>query len=84
LFDGDTHVRTTWLLLGVAVNDVGAPGTVNGVTAVLLADAALVPMLFVAFTLNVTGVPFVRPLTVAVVVVAPVTIAVFPLDDVTV
>jgi hypothetical protein len=68
----------------VSVKVVGTLGIVYGVTAVLFEDAALVPTLFVAFTLNVTGVPFVRPLTVALVVIAPVAVAVFPLDDVTV
>jgi hypothetical protein len=43
---------------------------VNGVTAEDAEDAALLPMLLVAITVKVYGVPFVRPVT-AHVVVAP-------------
>ena len=38
---------------GVANTPVGAPGTVEGVTAAEAADAALVPLAFLATTLNV-------------------------------
>jgi hypothetical protein len=37
----------------VAVSDVGAPGTVLGVTELEAADAELVPFTFVAVTVNV-------------------------------
>jgi len=50
---------------------VGAPGTVNGTTALDAVDDALVPSAFVAVTVNVYEVPFVRPVTVADVAVAP-------------
>ena len=48
---------------------VGAPGTVDGITAADTAEAAPVPDTFVAVTLNVYEVPFVRPDTVHDVVV---------------
>ncbi len=44
--------------------EVGAPGTVDGVTAAESVEAAPVPDTFVAVTLNVYEVPFVRPVTV--------------------
>ncbi|GAA0937135.1 hypothetical protein GCM10009557_95810 [Virgisporangium ochraceum] len=47
----------------VPVTPVGAPGTAAGVTLVLAADAAEVPVALVAVTVNVYGVPFVRPVT---------------------
>jgi hypothetical protein len=43
---------------------VGAPGTVAGVTALDADDAELVPTAFVAVTVNVYAVPFVRPVMV--------------------
>ena len=52
----------------VAVTDVGAPGTVAGVTALDAADAGLVPRAFVAVTVKVYAVPFVKPVTVTEVV----------------
>jgi hypothetical protein len=53
----------------VTVPTVGAPGNVAGVTAALGIDAALVPVPpapvpFDAVTVNVYGVPLVRPVTV--------------------
>jgi hypothetical protein len=47
-----------------AVTLVGAFGTVAGVTALLVADAVLVPKLLLAVTVKVYTVPFVRPVTV--------------------
>ena len=49
---------------GVAVPIVGAPGTVRGVT-LTLALALPVPTAFVAFTLQLYAVPFVRLETVS-------------------
>jgi hypothetical protein len=43
---------------------VGAPGTVEGVAAAEAVDAAPVPEAFVAVTVNVYAVPFVRPVIV--------------------
>jgi len=43
------------------------PGTVEGTTAAEAADAAPVPLAFVAVTVNVYDVPFARPLTVQLV-----------------
>ena len=48
----------------IAVTPVGAPGTVAGTTALLVADAVLVPTLFVAVTVKVNVVPLVRPVMV--------------------
>jgi len=44
--------------------EVGAPGTVDGTTAAEAVEAAPVPETFVAVTVNVYDVPFVRPVTV--------------------
>lgn len=49
----------------VAVTVVGGTGTPDGVTLLDAADAALVPTLFAAVTLNVYAVPFVKPVTVS-------------------
>ncbi len=49
----------------VAVTLVGAPGVVAGVTELLTTDAVLVPIPFVAVTVKVYAVPFVRPVTVS-------------------
>jgi hypothetical protein len=46
------------------VTDVGASGTVTGVTEFDAADAEPVPTLFVAVTVKVYAVPFVSPVTV--------------------
>ena len=54
---------------------VGAPGAVapaRGVTAALAAESAPVPTAFVAATVNVYAVPFVRPVTWAPAVAEPV------------
>jgi hypothetical protein len=48
----------------VAVPIVGASGTVAGVTELLVLDEILVPNAFVAVTVNVYVVPFVKPVTV--------------------
>ena len=47
----------------VAVPIVGASGTVAGVTELLAPDAVLVPTEFVAVTVNVYELPFVKPVT---------------------
>ena len=48
----------------VADTPVGAPGTIDGTTAADATDAALVPDTFVAVTLKLYAMPFVRPVTV--------------------
>ena len=53
-------------LPATAETPVGAPGTVAGVTAADAEESEELPTAFVAFTLNVMGVPFVRPVSVAV------------------
>jgi hypothetical protein len=72
---GTVHVTVAWALPAVAVPIVGAPGIVNGVTELEAADAVLDPTKFLALTVNVYGVPFVRPITVAV-RIFPTTVAV--------
>ncbi len=63
--DGAVHDTTDWVLAApVALTAVGAPGTVEGTTAADALEAAPVPDTFVAVTLNVYEVPFVRPVTV--------------------
>ena len=64
---GADHERETCPFPGVAVFNVGAPGTVRGV-AERLFDGAPVPAAFVAVTLNEYEVPFVSPMTLQVVV----------------
>lgn len=62
---------TDWVLaLDVAATAVGTLGVVAGVAADEGADAPLVPAELVAFTVNVYGVPLVRPDTVQLVVAA--------------
>lgn len=51
-------------LLDIAEGEVGALGTVAGVTGLVEVEAAPVPAALVAVTVNVYGVPFVRPVTV--------------------
>jgi hypothetical protein len=55
---------------------VGAPGTLAGVTELLVPDDVLVPTALLAVTVKVYGVPLVRPATTAV--VAPLVVAVKP------
>jgi hypothetical protein len=53
LLAGAENVIVAWPLLATADTLVGAPGTVAGVTELLLAEEMLVPVLFVAVTVNV-------------------------------
>jgi hypothetical protein len=64
LLAGALNETVAWPLPGVAVTPVGEPGIVDGVTELLALDAVLVPIEFVAVTVNVYAVPFVRPVTV--------------------
>jgi hypothetical protein len=83
LFSGALHETVAWPSPGVALTPVGAPGTVAGVTGEEATEAAPVPIELVAVTVNVYGVPLVRPVTTAD--VAPVVLAVNPPgEDVTV
>ena len=72
---GAVHETTTRMSPGVAdtvaiiklvTNSVGAPGTVGVVTEFDASEVALVPMEFVATTVKVYAVPFVRPVTTEV------------------
>ena len=64
---GAIHASVARPLPGVPWILVGAPGTPAGVTLSEAVDAADVPKKFVALTVNVYGVPLVRPSTVHVV-----------------
>ena len=62
LLAGAVNATDALALPAVAVPIVGAPGTVpTGVTLFDAADAAPVPMAFVAFTVKVYAVPLVNP-----------------------
>jgi hypothetical protein len=61
---GGVNVTVACPLPPVAVPIVGASGTVAGVTELLVAEAILVPIAFVAVTVKVYAVPFVKPVTV--------------------
>jgi hypothetical protein len=65
LFAGAVHDTTDCVFAAaVALTEVGAPGTAEGITADVAEDAAEVPRAFVAVTVNVYEVPLVRPVTV--------------------
>ena len=70
LLTGALHVRETCVLPAVPATDVGAPGGAAGVTEPDAVETVPVPATFDALTLNVYGVPFVKPVTVAEVAVA--------------
>ena len=72
---GAVHETTARTSPGIADTSVGAPGTVGVVTEFDASEVALVPMEFVAVTVKVYVVPFVRPVTVTEV---PVVVAVTP------
>ena len=63
LEDGAVNVTVACALPSVAVPMDGAPGTAPGLTEFEAEDAVLVPAEFVAVTVNVYAVPFVRPVT---------------------
>jgi hypothetical protein len=58
------NVIVAWPLLAVATTEVGAFGIVAGVTEFEAEDDALVPILFVAVTVNIYAVPLVKPVIV--------------------
>jgi hypothetical protein len=64
LFTGAVNVTIACPFPATAVTPVGAPGTVTGVTEFDAVDDALVPIAFVAVTVNVYAVPLTRPVTV--------------------
>jgi hypothetical protein len=61
--EGAVKLTEAKLLPGTAVTLVGAPGTVAGVTALEASDAEELPTAFVAITVKVYAVPFVKPVT---------------------
>ncbi len=79
---GAVHATTAETSLGIANTSVGVPGAVGVVTEFDESEDGLAPMEFVAVTVKVYAVPFVRPVTVTeVLVVVAVTL---PGSDVTV
>ena len=66
--DGADQDTTTCVFPNTPDTPVGAPGTVAGTTAEDALEAVPVPAAFVAVTVNVYEVPFVRPVTVQLVV----------------
>jgi hypothetical protein len=72
---GAVHATTAETSLGIANTSVGVPGAVGVVTEFDESEDGLVPMEFVAVTVKVYAVPFVRPVTVTEV---PVVVAVTP------
>jgi len=73
---GAVHDRAMLLSSTVVVRFVGAPGTLDGVTELLVPDEVLVPTAFDAVTVKVYVVPFVSP--VMTTVVAPLVVATWP------
>lgn len=69
---GAIHETLACASPAVPVTAVGAPGTVRGVMAAEVADAAPVPAALMAETLNVYAVPLTRPVTVRVTPLLPV------------
>ena len=65
LLTGALQVRATDALPAVPATEVGALGTVRGVTADDAAETDPVPAVLVALTRNVYAVPFDKPVTVA-------------------
>ena len=63
LTPGAVHETVACSVPAVAVALLGAPGTVFGITAAEGEDAGLVPWEFVAVTVKVYEVPFVKPVT---------------------
>ena len=58
---GALKTTVAWALPAVALGPVGAPGTVAGVTVFDGPEAAPVPTLLVALTVNVYATPLVSP-----------------------
>jgi hypothetical protein len=81
LFTGGVKVIVASPLPRTAVTLVGAPGVVAGVIELLVGDEEPVPFAFVAVTVKVYVVPFVRPVTV---IGESVPVAVCPRFEVTV
>ena len=64
LLTGAVKLTVAWPLPATALTPVGAPGTLLGTTELDVPDAAPVPTAFVAVTVKVYAVPFVKPVTV--------------------
>jgi hypothetical protein len=64
LLTGAVKVTVASPFPATATTEVGAPGTVAGTTELLVPEDGPVPYEFVAVTVNVYVVPFVRPVTI--------------------
>jgi hypothetical protein len=64
LLAGAVNVIVAWPFPAVVTTLVGAFGVVAGITELLVLEAVLVPTLFVAVTVNVYVIPFVKPVIV--------------------
>ena len=60
---GAVNETVAWPLPAVALTPVGTPGAVTGITEFVAAEAELVPIAFVAVTVNEYVVPFDSPVT---------------------
>jgi hypothetical protein len=58
------NVMVAWPTPAVALTEIGALGTVAGIIELLAPEGVLVPVPFVAVTVNEYVVPFVSPITV--------------------
>ena len=76
---GAVKLTVAWVLPGVAVTAVGAPGSMPGVTLLDAPEAGPVPAALVAVTVNVYVVPLARFCTI---IVVPVPGVVCPPGDV--
>lgn len=65
LLAGATNATLAEVFPAAATTAVGASGTVTGVTAVEAVEAAELPTAFVATTVKVYDIPFVKPVTVS-------------------
>jgi len=68
VFAGAVHETRTWVLPNEPAMSVGASGALAGTTDAEAVDAEPAPALFVEVTVNVYVVPFVRPVTMQLVV----------------
>ena len=61
--NGADHVTVAWVFPAIALGPIGGPGRDDGMIGAVELDGIESPLTFVATTLNVYDVPFVRPVT---------------------
>jgi hypothetical protein len=64
LFNGAVHDTTTWPFPEVPVTNVGASGTVTGITPLEASEKAPIPTAFMAAVSKKYGMPLMRPVAV--------------------